>query len=285
MNLNELYVEFGSPSPPAIISEEPFEGGRELLANLCAAEPGQEKPQDLVTYALDLIHVDDLQPELLAYLFPRCLDLWKKVLFDEVDSTFNEHFHQALARRPILEKYLTSSQRAASLSFMRESLLAAMAGAISGKNSDALPARRSCHWMSTFASFGTFADIESLWWKWWDFAAPGHAIAALRYASVLIYPEGKNPHAATLPWEYESLGIDERWRDGNALFLSKILTSAYLEGKIGEALIKISRITTGARFSHILSDFKEHKSLVKSRIELLPKLLTSPAPLEGHPWM
>ncbi|HXT01334.1 MAG TPA: hypothetical protein VN915_11710 [Elusimicrobiota bacterium] len=284
MEFVDLSRAFGNPSPPRTIWQKTFEGSSNHLKNLCAARPESVAAKDLVTYALDLIHIDAFQPDLTTYLFPICLEMWRNVLFDKVDSTFNEHFHHALARRDFLGTQLTSDQRSAAVQFMREALLDCMDLEISHGGPPRSHANSACHWMIALASHGTFAtDIESLWLSWWELPTPGRALAALRYASTLIYLDGENPLDSTLPWEYESLGFGERWRDENISFLARTLTIAYFEEKIEAALAKIASSITDADVLKMRSALRINRAIAEKRIMQLPEALatlSSPEPVQ-----
>jgi hypothetical protein len=279
---SQVKMAFGQSMPPKEILEKPFEGDVEPLLRLCGGEQGDSRYDDLVTYCLDLAYVDNLQMDLLAYLFPICLDAWHSVLKGMVDSTFNEHFHAALARRPILDELLSHAQRKAVKNFMRAAILDQM----DGQDGDAFLGRGDIpHWFLTFNSYGTFSDgLGVLWDEWWSLSSAGRCNSALLYSMRLIYPD--DDIFANVPdlWEYESIGFSESWLSGNIEFLKTTFTPSYLANKLEHIAGQLINSPHVAIARKMCADFEANRPLVVGRIAMLPKLLAMPSVPKGLSW-
>ena len=70
----------GSPKPPQKITQEPFEADGAHLRRLSSLDPGATaSSEDLSEYVQDILYTP-IEPELLRYVLPFCLDEWRKEL-------------------------------------------------------------------------------------------------------------------------------------------------------------------------------------------------------------
>jgi len=268
----ELLHAFGDPTIPKKIWQKPFEGEPWSKRKLAGATAETRSYIDATDYALDLIYVRPLQKDLLAYLFPRCLETWRRVVVERIDSTFVEHFHHALATTDILDNELTAEQSAAARRFIEDALLGVLAA-------DSTPGEASARRLQTFASFGTFSGVESLWRSWWSMKTPGHAVAALQYASALVYVDGDANDGSVWsfpPWEYESIGFGERWREENVLFLERTLTVDYLQQKLSDAATALGGAPACDMSRTVYNRFLSRREGVRRRLPRMMQLLRTP---------
>jgi hypothetical protein len=297
----QLRESFGTPRPPRLITESPFDHSVEPLERLC--QLGQEtfpapchQPQngDLIDYALDLQHVE-LQPDLFVYLFPICLEAWRHYLFlGDIYGGFVEHFHHSLAANSAWRFLLTSKQAEAVNAYMRGSILDFMdqqtglcfKGAYICRKPPVY--RAPDRWVGYLNSYATlFPDVGALWDEWWAMGTRGLAIAAIQYASCLMYPEDGNLIFAAWTrkegggppclWEYESIGFDEHWLPENVKYLQRTLTVAYLKRKLATATTTLLDQPEHKRAAHVLQDFQSHRETAKRRTAELPMILAEPS--------
>src|SRR5260221_14004124 len=83
--LNQLSLRraMGNPKPPQKITQEPFESDGAHLTRLSSLEPGATaSSEDLYEYVQDILYTP-IEPELLRYVLPFCLDEWRKELRGE----------------------------------------------------------------------------------------------------------------------------------------------------------------------------------------------------------
>lgn len=275
-----------------VIVQKQFDDNNDSLARLSSelTEPPDEA--DLEDYALDLQYVE-LQRDLFEFVFPRCLEAWRRSLFTE-STGFVEQFHAALAARRLLDEYLSPSQREAVFAFMRESMLERLGSEsrLSFTGSRVPPYT----WVGFLGSFGVLVpEIDRLWTEWWTLKAEGHCVAALQYASCLMYPENQNPIFAPWTgqdgggppalWEAASVGFNERWLDVNTSFLRSALTASWLEERVQDA--------AGALRSHgesdvaqlMVAEIPNCRTRVVQRIpQLIERLRTPSKPGERPAW-
>src|SRR5207244_2750022 len=114
--------------------------------------------------------------------------------------------------------------------------------------------------------------------KWWAFETPGHAVAALEFASGLIYFQVENPifrppesPTATYraEWSPACEVANKVWRSENVRFLRETLNLRYLGHKLNEARHRLrgeQEITVATK---MLEDFMPRRGLVREKIEEL----------------
>lgn len=257
-------------------------GHFDRLLNLVDNEPNGV---DLVDYCLD-IRYEEIQPDLLRYLLPVCLEAWRVFLLDNQDSkygAFVEHFYPALANRPILKEFLGKREYLAVITFISNVILERIA------QEKQLHFRGSSHvykWFHAFCFFGmAFPSIEGIWNTWWSLKTPGQVIAAFQYASCLMYKDNQNPIFD--PWTPDLGGgppelwvtdghvYDLGWKKENVDFIKSVLTVDYLKDKLNKASVQLQG-ESFQKSQKILADFDTQKEFLKERVSELPELLFAP---------
>ena len=115
----------GNPKPPQRISQEPYETDDRHLKNLARTEPGAAaSADDLYEYVQDVLYTK-IEPELLRYVLPFCLDEWRKELRGEESGHGGmiEYLYPLLAKPEIFETHLLPKQTVAVSEFMRGAIL------------------------------------------------------------------------------------------------------------------------------------------------------------------
>ena len=204
-HVNALRRALGTRTSPPALTQRAFDGDDGHLRRLIKLAPEQPaSASDLWDYAQDLLY-SEIQAPLLLYLLPWCLEAWH----DDLRGThheygaFVEHFYPVLADRGIFDNLLTPAQTDAVSSFIRESLLEEIDDqrGLAYRGTNARPYR----WVTALTTYGVLLpDIERAWSAWWSIDTVGRAVAAIQYASALMYPDDENPIFA--PWTREEGG-------------------------------------------------------------------------------
>jgi hypothetical protein len=297
-SLDTLLAAYGKPEPPSEISQEPLDGDPGHYARLCAREDGAlAAPIDFTDYAGDIAHMPEVQPALFACLLPACLQVWRHDLMHNHHSDYAgsvETFQCALARRPLLQDYLTSSRAEAVLDFMRDSLLDRIDREDSLSHAGEYATAYA--WFYRLGAFAViFPELESLWRAWWRFETPGQAVAALQYISCLQYEDRDNPifaprtpeHGGGTPglWETDGQIFDETWRMENVIFFMETMTLGYVRDALARASHTLGSVMESNVPGQMASDFERQMPLLEHRLTVLPDLLSQPldATLEWPP--
>ncbi len=280
---------YDRPPPPSEIRREPLDGDPGHYARLSALEDGAlPRPRDFGDYADDICYMPEVQAALFAHLLPACLAAWRHDLTHDHRSDYAgcvETFQSALARRPLLEDCLTPARAAAVLGYMRDTLLDRI------DREDSLS--HSGQYATAYAWFyrlGTFAvifpELEPLWREWWRFETPGQAVAALQYASCLMYEARDNPifapwtreHGGGTPglWETDGQIFHEHWRMENVMFLMETVTPDYLHSALGRASGVLAGVLDSEVPARMLAGFASQRPLLEHRLKVLPDILSQP---------
>ena len=179
-------------------------------------------------------------PEDLSFLLPGLLRLWAEQLWEAgFNDAYREHFWYLLRRGEFLRRGLAPELSRAALDFLRSALFMRLGSEtplqrISGQGSPH-------HWMEDFREFASSTDgLAELWTAWWALPGPGHAAAALQFASCLIFEPANNPvfHRWT---PLGGGGAPElratSFTDLNTRFLESTLSVAYLEEALARAVV------------------------------------------------
>jgi hypothetical protein len=280
-----LRKALGATSPPTTITQEAFDHDDDHLRRLVNLEPGEPAtPADLSNYAQDLRYTE-IQPELLTYLLPVCLQAWH----DDLRGTrgygaFVEHFYPVLADRHVFDRHLTPEQTAAVSEFMRGSILSeidAQRGLASG-GMNARPYR----WIGASATYGVLLpDIERLWTDWWALGTTGRAVASVQYISALMYPNDANPIFAPWTrdegggppclWEFEGNLYSHRWLEPNADFLRRTLNVPTVSGLLERSVKALTGEAEYELASRVLADLPDRNAMLAARCIELPVLLAT----------
>ena len=196
-----------------------------------------------------------------------------------------ETFQSALARRPLLDDSLTPAQRAAVAAFMRDALLDRIdrEDSLSHAGQDAT----AYAWFFRMGAFAVmFPELDALWREWWRFETPGQAVAALQYASCLLYEDRDNPIFAPWTredgggtpglWETDGQAFQESWRMENVLFFMENVTPAYLHNALGRAKGALAGVLDSAVPARMLAEFAAQQPLLEHRLAVLPDILSRP---------
>jgi hypothetical protein len=285
-NVQDVISAFGHPMMPSAITQEPFDYDASHYLRLCRCE-GNPDPIDLYSYADDLMY-QEIQADLFLFLLPVCLSAWQEDLMASHESKyagFVEQFSAALAKHTGYHDLLSLRQRQAVSEFMWQAILDKidMERELSFSGMHASP----YSWINTIGTIGTvFPDIGNLWQEWWGCSTIGRACGVLQYASVLMYPEDRNPifspwtpHAgggAPVPWETDGHIFDQSWLPENVEFLRDTLTPNYVRDSISVAALTLGNETGSSVPDLMIGDFNNAVTFVELRIEELIQYLSLP---------
>jgi hypothetical protein len=288
---------YGRPVAPAAVWQAPLDGDPGHYARLLALHEGLPAAIDALDYAHDIAFQPKVQPDLFACLLPLCLRVWRHDLMGNHQTEhagFVELFHAALARRPLIADCLTVRQADAVSAFMRHALL----DRIDREDSLSYAGEQATAyaWLFRLGSFAViFPALEDLWRAWWRIETPGQAVAALQYASCLMYDDRANPiFAPRSPkrgggppalWETDGQHFDETWKLENVLFLMEAVTAETLRDVVARAARALEGVLESDLPARMLADFETRRPLLEARLRVLPDLLSRPlsATLEWPP--
>ena len=294
MTIGEVELRRAFPSrPPSHITQEPFDSGLKHLGALARLHPGNRaQPSDLWEYTQDLLYCTEIQGPLLTFLLPYCLEAWR----DNLRGThtgyggFVEHFYPALAKKHVLDRYLTHAQTLAVSQFMRESILAEIDDqrGLAYKGMGA----RAYRWIRALTTHGVLLpDVGQLWTTWWSTDTVGRAIATVQYVSCLMYEQNENPVFAAWTrdegggppclWEFEGHLYENRWLEPNVQFLRENLNQQTVERALDRAVSYLAGQTEHESALEVQQDLPLCAETVVARCAQLPALLrTTLRPLE-----
>lgn len=271
------------PAPkPTAVWELQFDGNDENLRRIADCDWEDVREQDLRSYIHDLAYVK-LQPDLFRHAFPSCLQFWQNSLLrNERAEKGDAELHFALQRGDILAKMMNDHERERLFAFFIDGFL----DRIDGERDWAYehPGSAQNAWIFRFNSLGLIAPVISrLWREWWAMETPGQAIAAIKYASGLIYFGYGNPVYS--PWtpeqggggpylaEWDAAIYDRGWLDENLDFLSQTLTCDYILEKVRLAADVLLGQPEAEIASLIADDARSRRDTISLRTsELLSEL-------------
>jgi hypothetical protein len=291
--LAALLRAFGRKKPPETITQEAFDFDAGHLRRLAQLRPGESaEARDLWDYTQDLRYTE-VQLPWVEYLLPSCLAAWRQDLRGTHGGYggFIGEFYPALADKVL--RLLNSHQTAAVSEFMRQAILEEIDDqrGLAYKGKGARPYR----WIAALASYGVLlGDADRLWTEWWKLTTVGRGIAAVQYASCLMYPENENPvfsawtrDAGGGPpclWEFEGAIYTHCWLDENVDFLKKFL-KVNAVGKVLERAVE--RLLNEPEFSaasQVFADLPLCAETVEARCAELPRLLETKGPDKPLSW-
>lgn len=272
---------FDNPEPPKHVWERQFDYLDNELRRLAGTPFEEINFSDLWYYHHDLAYVE-LQPELFAYLFPVCLMDWHVTLMNnEACSHGDAEFHYGVRRGDVFQKMMTIDQRAAVVTFFRDSFLERLG--IERRFASTRNRAATYSWIYRFNSLGlVIPNIEVVWNAWWQLDSPEQAVAALQYCSGLMFFEGENSvfgiWDGIVPeiWLNDSFIYDAGWLDENIAFLSKTLTPGFVNEKVVSA---VARLSGGPEWEHarqLEERLPDCQELIQVRLNELPRLLRNP---------
>lgn len=275
----------GATSPPGTITQEAFDFDPGHLTRLVQLTAGtRATPGDLWDYTQDLRYTA-IQPELLEYLLPVCLEAWRDDLHGAEDyGAFVEHFYPVLADRHIFDAQLTPNQTAAVADFMQRAILAEIDAqrGLAYRGSRA----RSYRWICALTTYGVLLpDIESLWSAWWEIETIGRAVSSVQYISALMYPDDANPIFApwtpdegggppTL-WEFGGHLYSHRWLEPNVAFVRRALDVPRITDVLERSVNALAGQPEHEIAARMLMDVPAHAQRLAARCADLPDLLAT----------
>jgi hypothetical protein len=282
-DLKALRKALGNGRPPRRITQKPFDHDDAHLRAFVRLQP-DAKPDGghLVSYAHDLQYEQVVQKDLLDYVLPFCLRVWREDLTgrDRSHGGFVEHLYPVLVR--IATDVLTEQDSAAVASFMRAGILEELdaQSGLSYTGSRARPYR----WIGALASHGVlFADVEKVWTAWWSQPTIGRAVASVQYLSCLVYDDEDNPVFA--PWTRDAGGgppvvwhfaghlYYQRWLPENVSFLRGALNPETVAGTLAQSVDRLSGRPEQPVAARVLADARDRRSVLRRRCVELPQIL------------
>ncbi len=288
-NLSRLITALRAETPPKQIWQKPFDYDPSHYQRLCNLNGKTPTNLDLCNYAHDMLYeVSPLQPDLLCYLLPICLEAWREDLLSNGNSEYGgfiEYFWAALANRKALQ-VLNPREYAEVETFMKDVLLDRI-DQEDGLRFSGMGASPYI-WFDSLGSFCVvFPALSSLWKVWWELTTIGQACAAIQYLSCLLYEDDNNPVFS--PWtpfggggtpsicEVAGHIYEQGWREENVAFINETLTVEFAEDRLRYAAHMVQGRVQSDVPKQMLEDFEEQKTLLELRLEELPSLLAASA--------
>ncbi len=282
--LNAVRQAFGEPLPPREIWQKAFDHDNRHLLRLVGLRSG-ERPDssDLLNYCLDFQY-EDVQADLFRFVFPFCLEAWWMDLRGRAQDykAFVDHFYPALVRGRAFDRVFSRSESVAVGTFLRGCIIEEIdeQRGMEHRGSRAAPYR----WMRAMTTYGVLLpDFSALWWPWWSAETVGRAIAAVQYASCLIYESKANPvfpawtpHEGGGPphlWEFAGHLYEDRWLEANAAFLEAELNVDSVRIVLDRAVRRLALEPELAVATRVRADFDSRIDIVQRRCRELPDIL------------
>ncbi|MCP4643191.1 MAG: hypothetical protein GY851_22275 [bacterium] len=285
-DVKDVISAFGTPSVPDTITQKPFDYDPSHYGRLCTlgAKPDAV---DLYSYADDLMY-QEVQKDLFLFLLPICLSAWQEDLMASHESEyagFVEQFSAVLAKHAGFRDLLSPTHRGAVSDFICNAILDKIDQEcdLSFSGMGASP----YSWILTIGTFGTaFPAVADLWREWWTVPSVGRACGVLQYASVLMYPDEKNPIFSPWTaeigggpprlWETDGFIHDQSWLPENVDFMRSTFTTNYIR----DAVLAATGVLRGEINSPVpqkmVSDFDDVVTFVELRLEELAQNLSLP---------
>lgn len=233
----QLLQAFGHPAPPGAITQRQFDDHEPALHRI-AAPDAAPSDSDLILYCYDLRFVP-LQADLFRWAFLILLGRWRQRLLEGDRGSFTENFYYAVTTprygsgRWLLEEMCPPRVQQSVYDYLRGTLL------------DRIDAEQtlSCvgmsaptySWFEGLTFLGCFVpEFGSFWSSWWSIKTTGRAVAAVQYASCLLFDASDNPvfapwtsHGGGGPpclWSLGGMGTAEHWLASNIDELRAVLT-------------------------------------------------------------
>ena len=262
----------GEAPKPTHVWQRQFDGDDATLQRLAELDWDAAPEQDLWCYIHDLTYVE-LQPDLFRHVFPRCLMFWYETLLrNESAERGDADFHRALIHGEILTKMMSPEERRRLLAFFVDGLLDRID---MERDFDVV---RSLSWIGRFNTLGIVAPIiPDVWNAWWALQTRGQAIAAIKYASGLIYLKGENPIYP--PWtpseggggpyltEWDAAIYDQSWLADNVSFLREILTTDYVLERMRVAAAALASSPEAEMARLVADDAEKRQDVITLRID------------------
>lgn len=241
----------GNTPAPKDVWQVAFDYDEAHLKRLVKLRPGElAKPGDLIDYCLDFQY-EEVQPDLFRFVFPFCLDHWRRELRAEATDNwaFLEHYYPAMARTKVFGEVLRPAETAAVSHFMAGEILALL----DRQPALAPPGPTWYEYWEPVMEFSSLPfPLADLWTPWWQAETLGRAFTLLQFASCFIYDAESNPlfdPAEGGPpelWPYEGFFSHRRWSERNLEFLERELNHAGLLRAVGHAVATVTKSNDAA---------------------------------------
>ena len=275
---------FGNPQRPTAIWQEAFDHDRSHYKRLCNLAGKAPRGIDLVDYADDINYQKNLQQDLFKFVFPVCLESWRRYLVEDKSEygAFAEHFELALSRRSYCPKLLSETEHEAVIDFFVDCILERMSheSSLSHRGMGASPHK----WVEALDFFcRAFPELERVWAQWWAFKTNGLAICGLQYLSCFMYEDDSNPvfekwtpregGGPPLQWRCQ-FAICEDWKDHNTRYLKDTLTEEYARAKLQQALSVVGEDPVAMQmlreFEVRRDSFRSHLNVISEKLQIGP---------------
>ena len=294
-SMADIWRALRAPSSPAITQRPTDRDDRAHMHRLAQIEQVQRAdPMDLSFYAQD-VRYSEIQRDLLVHLLPVCLQAWH----DDLRGLANDYegfvadFYPLLADRSVFDTHLTPAQTTVVSAFMRQSILDEI-DAQRGLFHSGL-GRAVYRWIMAVTTYGVVRpDIAELWTAWWRVDTTGRAVAAVQYASALMYPDDANPIFAAWTraegggppslWEFNGHLYSHRWQDANVAFLRQTLTVEAVTDLLERAATVLTGEPEHGAARKVLADVPARLGMLAARCGQLPTLLAQSAELNPVGW-
>jgi len=233
---------------------------------------------------VEALRFTKIDTALFVYMLPVFLEIWRNELLG-IDSSHGgtiEYFWAVLADPKVFETHLDPGQTQVVSEFLRQAIVEEIESqrglSYQGKGS------RPYRWMGALTTYGVMLpDLDLLWRNWWLIGTAGRAVAAIQYISCLMYPSQANPVFAAWTskegrrppclWDFEGHIYHRRWLEPNIAFLRKKLTVPNVKITLAKAVNRLAGTPECEIAMRVGQDFPRLVETVRSRCEMLPRLL------------
>lgn len=292
---------YGKAVPPAELWQQSLDGAEDAYPRLIALakslpESDEPRVEDVHNYAIDLFSMP-VQPELFACVLPVCFHAWHHDVAwgGRKYGGAIEQFSPALARRPLIDEFLSKKQAHAVKTFMRDAILDRLD--VENSLSHAGMGAPVYGWFEKFGSFCVIVpELEPLWSEWWAFGTPGRAVAALQYISCLMYEDDENPIFATWNpdkgggppclWGTDGHIYEECWKPENVRFFRDTVTVNYVFDALKRASKALNGVLESSVPGQMIEDFSYLDDVLVHRIRALTEIVSRPlfdSPMDWPP--
>ena len=283
----------GKVAKPEKVWQRQFDHFDDTLRQIARCDWDAVPEADLWEYFNDLAYVEDLQPDLFRHLFPTCVKFWYDTLIRSASAEAGSaEFHHALHRGQILWLMLTPHQRDRTFDVFIDGMM----DRIDLEDGSWFGRRCKCSHsiVARFNSLGYIAPITaSLLGQWGSLDRHGKSVAAVMYASGLVYFEGENPiypkhtceEGGGGPYltESDSTILDAPWLPENLEALQQTLSAGFIVDSLAVAASNLRDHAVAGVAARIAADAAERQELIELRLSELVGDLARPA-LQHELW-
>lgn len=263
----------GAAPKPTAVRQQQFDGFDDTLDALASSD-WDAIPEDLLRHYFHDLAFVELQADLFRHVFPACLKFWHaSAMRDEPAAIGDADFTHCLLRGRVLTTMMSEPERARTLAFFVDSTLDRLDAVRVTPPAD----KPTGEWVGRFATLGLIAPIVAdAWTRWWAFETPGQAVAAVAWASGLVYGPNDNPMwgrkspekggGAPGLADWDADVYDRAWLEPNLDFLRGALTFDHLTERLSAAATLLEGEPEAAMAQRIAGEAQDRRPAIEKRI-------------------